>query len=671
MGSQRWNGRSADVVVVGGGSAGAATAGRLAAAGVDVLLVEAGPDYGPFGSGRWPAEVLDAAALATSHDWGYASGPVAGRAPWTWERARILGGCSAHNGAIAAVGHHTDYDAWGLAGWSTDELRPLFATALAAMCVRAYEPHEAGPFHARCLDAAVSARWRIASDLCDLDANESFGLETVNVVDGIRWNSAFAYLDPVRGSGRLTIVDRAIVDRLEETDTGVVVHAIVDGTPTPIGADTVVIAAGVYGTPAILQRSGIGDPGRLRAVGVEPVVESPLVGSNLHDHPMVNAGRELAGDLRRAIEEATARGFVPEEQTLGKARSSLATDGVFDLHLFPVCASTQTTFTGGRALVEVACMTPRSRGRVDIVSTDPEEHPRIDHRYLTDHADHDLTVLRDGLVLAEDLLAQPALADVLLPEPPRDVSDAAIRRDVMHYYHPVGTAPMGTDPATSVCAPDGRVHGLTRVVVGDVSLMPQIPRANTNIPAVVIGERIAAFLLGQRRSHGHSRDRVPRAEVAARASGAGAPWHTPVMADTSMTAAEREAFLADVHVGVLAVERPGKGPLVHPIWYVFDGADVTISMEADSVKARLLARAGRASMTVQVEHPPYRYVTVEGPVTLEPAHDGDGYDLREVAIRYLGPEAGAHYAESTSGTYAAVAARLRPEHWTTVDYGKA
>ena len=496
MSEQRVTGRSAEVVVVGGGSSGAAIAGRLVAAGVGVVLVEAGPDYGPFADGRWPAEILDAAALATSHDWGYASGPVPGRQPWTWERARIMGGCSAHNGAIAAVGHHADYDAWALPGWSTDDLRPVFASVLAAMRVRAYTPEEAGPFHAACLRAAESAGWRIASDLCDLDAGAGFGLETVNVVDGVRWNSAFAYLDPVRGEARLSIVDRAIVDRVEETATGAVVHAIVDGAPITIGGDTVVLAAGVYGTPAILQRSGVGDPDRLRRVGVTPVVESPLVGTNLHDHPMVNAGRELAPELRRAIEQATARGFVPEEQTLGKACSSLATDGIFDLHLFPVCASTQTTLTGGRALVEVACMTPRSRGRVDIVSTDPEAHPSIDHGYLTDADDHDLGVLRDGLVLAEELLAQPALAEVLVPEPSRDLSDAAIRRDVMHYYHPVGTAPMGTDADSSVCDASGRVRGMERVVVGDVSLMPQIPRANTNIPAVVIGERIAAILLG-------------------------------------------------------------------------------------------------------------------------------------------------------------------------------
>lgn len=481
--------------MIGGGSSGATMAGRLAAAGVEVVLVEAGPDYGPFAGGRWPPEILDAAALATSHDWGYGSGPVPGRAPWTWERARIMGGCSAHNGAIAAVGHRSDYDAWCLPGWSADDLRPLFAAALAAMQVRAYRRDEAGPFHARCLAAAESAGWLIASDLCDLDANESFGLETVNVVDGVRWNSAFAYLDPVRDGGRLSIVDRALVDRVEETASGVVVHAIVDGQAIRIGGDVVVLAAGVYGTPAILQRSGVGDPDRLRRVGVMPMVDAPLVGANLHDHPMVNAGRQLADGLRREIDDGMARGFVPEEQTLGKARSSLARDGVFDLHVFPVCASTQTVLTGGRALVEVACMTPLSRGRVDIVSTDPEAHPHIDHGYLNDPEGHDLAVLRDGLALAEDLLSQAALAEVLVAEPRRDVSDAAIRRDVMHYYHPVGTTPMGTDPATSVCGPDGRVHGLQRIVVGDVSLMPQVPRANTNIPAVVIGERIAALLL--------------------------------------------------------------------------------------------------------------------------------------------------------------------------------
>lgn len=491
----------ADVAVLGGGSAGAVVAARLAERGVDVVLVEAGPDYGPLGDGRWPVEILGAAMLATSHDWGYGSGPVPGRAPWTFERARIMGGCSAHNGAIAAVGHRSDYDGWGLPQWRTDALRPTFAAVLERMRVRTYAREEAGPFHARALEAAAAAGWRVdpqsfAGDLCDLDAGDGFGLESVNVVDGVRWNTAFAYLDPVRGSGSLRILDRTLVDRLEAAPSHVTVLAVRDGSAVRVRAQTVVLAGGVYGTPAVLQRSGVGDPAELRAVGITPVHDLPAVGQHLHDHPMVNAGRALGPDMVAWLDEAARSGFVPEEQTLGKASSSLADDGVYDLHVFPVCASTQTQPTHGRALVEVACMTPRSRGRLHVTGPDPLAAPRIDHGYLTDAEGHDLAVLRDGLRLAEALLEQPALASALVPERPRDLSDEALRRDVQHYYHPVGTARMGTDASTSVCDARGRVHGLERVLVADASLMPTVPRANTNIPAIVVAERVAGFLTG-------------------------------------------------------------------------------------------------------------------------------------------------------------------------------
>lgn len=508
MSAQRDDSRidGAEVVVIGGGSGGAVVAGRLVEAGVSVVLVEAGPDYGHIDEGRWPTEILGADLIATTHDWGYTSGPVPGRdEPWTWERARILGGCSAHNGAIAAVGHHADYDAWNLPGWDTATLRPLFATALERMRVRTYTRAEAGPFHDRCLDAAVSAGWPVntttfASDLCDLDAGDNFGLEPVNVFEGIRWNTAFAYLDPVRATGKLTIVDHTVVDRVAGGDGSqpVTVHAIRHGQPLTITADRVVLAAGVYGTPAILQRSGIGPADALRPLGIEPVVDLPAVGANLHDHPMINASRALAPELQRWLTEAAAAGFVPEEQTLGKARSSLAADGIYDLHVFPVCSNTQTQLTKGRALMEVACVNPRSRGTVLVAGPDPEAHPRIDHGYLSDPEGHDWQVLRDGLEQAEEFLSQPALQAILVDEPQGDRSEAAIRRGVLHYYHPVGTAALGLDPATSVCDPTGRVHGRPGLTVADASLFPTIPRANTNIPAVVAGERIAQMLLAGR-----------------------------------------------------------------------------------------------------------------------------------------------------------------------------
>ena len=486
----------ADVAVIGGGSTGAVVAARLAEGGVDVLLIEAGPDYGARTAGKWPSELLDAAMIATSHDWGYGSGPVAGREPWTFERARVIGGCSSHNGAIAAVGHRTDYDSWNLEGWSTGDLRPHFSTALAKMCVRTYLTSEAGPFHARCLEAAAGLGWRTAEDLCDLDANDSFGLESVNIVDGVRWNTAFAYLDPVRSLPNFRVLDNALVDRIVDHLGGATIHTIRNGQRELLDVGTVVVSAGVYGSPSILQRSGIGDPDKLRALGVAPVHQLRGVGANLHDHPMVHADREVGVDLKRWIDEAAAAGFVPEEQTLGKAVSSVAGDGIFDLHLYPVCASTQTVLTGGRALVEVACVTPVSRGDVHIASADPHAAPRIDHRYLSDEEDHDIRVLRDGLMMAEELLNHPALASILGRPVTDTSSDARIRKEVVHYYHPVGTCRMGhdTDP-DAVCNVGGRVHGLHSVVVADASLMPQIPRANTNIPCVVVGERIAASLL--------------------------------------------------------------------------------------------------------------------------------------------------------------------------------
>lgn len=477
---------AADIVVVGAGSAGCAVAGRLAEQGRDVLLLEAGPDYGPSDSGRWPAELLSARMLATSHDWGYKSGR------WNFERARVMGGCSSHNGAIAAVGHRADYDGWGLPGWSGADVEPLFRTVVERMRVRSYGRDEAGPYHARCMDAAEALGWPIASDLCDLDANSAFGMETVNVVGDTRWNAGFAYLDHVRG-GTLRILDEVLVDRLVSWGGSVQLAAVRRGAAIAIEAGTVVIASGVYGTPLLLERSGIGSPAALRAAGVASRVDLPGVGANLHDHPMVHADRAVGPQLQQWLDEAAATGFLPEEQTLGKFVSSVATDGIYDTHVFPVCASDQTSFMFGGVHVEVACMTPRSRGEIHISSADPAAHPHIDHGYLNDHEGHDLAVLRDGLVLAEQLLDYPLLAEVLGERITDMSTDRAIRDTVAHYYHPVGTCAMGTGPM-AVCDANGRVHGVEGVVIADASLMPQIPRANTNLPAVMIGERIAQTL---------------------------------------------------------------------------------------------------------------------------------------------------------------------------------
>lgn len=137
------------------------------------------------------------------------------------------------------------------------------------------------------------------------------------------------------------------------------------------------------------------------------------------------------------------------------------------------------------------------------------------------------------------------------------------------------------------------------------------------------------------------------------------------MADFRMTPEQREIFLADLHVGVLSVERSDGPPLVTPVWYRYrPGGDVELMTDDVSVKGRLLRTAGRASLCAQREQPPYAYVTVEGPVAITPAADGD---LLDIATRYLGPDGGRAYAESNAGGDSSLV-RLTPQRWFSTDY---
>jgi Pyridoxamine 5'-phosphate oxidase len=138
------------------------------------------------------------------------------------------------------------------------------------------------------------------------------------------------------------------------------------------------------------------------------------------------------------------------------------------------------------------------------------------------------------------------------------------------------------------------------------------------------------------------------------------------MALGNMNSAEREAFLAGVHVGVLAVDEPGRGPHALPIWYDFVNGEVLARIDGGSRKAQLLRAARRATLTVQTETAPYQYVSVEGPVTVEPRP----FDDLAVAIRYLGSELGPWYAENNAPDESSTVVTLRPEHWRTFDFGK-
>jgi PPOX class probable F420-dependent enzyme len=135
-----------------------------------------------------------------------------------------------------------------------------------------------------------------------------------------------------------------------------------------------------------------------------------------------------------------------------------------------------------------------------------------------------------------------------------------------------------------------------------------------------------------------------------------------------MTSAEREQYLADVHVGVIAVERPDRAPLAVPIWYGYQpGGEVLLWTESDSVKHKLIRDAGRFAITVQDENPPYKYVTAEGDVTgIAPADDAE---VRELAVRYLGQQAGGQFTEQNL-TPTSVVIRMRPQRWLSTDYSR-
>ena len=493
-----------DTTVIGGGTAGAAVAGRLAAQGnQSVLLVEAGHDYGPVSAGQWPIDLLDARVVADHerHDWGYTSAARTGQIDHPLQRARVIGGCSAHNGCICLRGSRADYDGWSAAGnhgWSTDELLPFFRRAETALYVRNFAPTDITPFHDACLEAMVNAGLPRATDLNDLDEDVGVGTSPVNIVDGIRWNTAMAYLDPVRDGGYLTVLGDTIVDKINFTQgRGTSVDIIGPRGAETVDTNRIIVCAGAYGSPAVLLRSGIGPANDLRCLGIATVSDLPGVGHNLHDHPVVNL-RYSSTELFSAMEAFVVKGNIPfTEQSIAKALSTNGTER-YDLHIYPFTSVGPTDDGRWECTIPVANMTPLSRGTLRLTSDEPTAHPIIDTGYLTDADDEDLAVLMNGMELAREIAQHQPLASLIgdeLPSSAQCVSNEDVRRSSLHYYHPVGTCKMGpcSDPQ-AVVDELGKIHGTDNVYVANASVIPTIPRANTNLPTLVVAERIVECL---------------------------------------------------------------------------------------------------------------------------------------------------------------------------------
>lgn len=305
---------------------------------------------------------------------------------------------------------------------------------------------------------------------------------------GLRRSAALTYLARARARPNLAIRSEIMVDRIiveGRRATGVALAA-----PSEIvRADRIILAAGAYGSPALLLRSGIGPAEPLQSLGIAPRADRPGVGRNLLDHPIV--------PLLLNAADAQPSAPSPWTQMLLTCTSEPGVPG-FDLHVF-----------GGRGrespdhyLLAVGLMTPRSSGHVRLRSADPTAAPMIEHGYLS-HP-NDLPRLISGMRQAQRLVSTPPLAERIRQQPPPGTADTdaalgeLVRARLTTYFHPVGTCRMG--PATdeeAVVDARGAVHEIDQLWVVDASIMPTIPTGNTNVPTLMIAERCAAWLAGE------------------------------------------------------------------------------------------------------------------------------------------------------------------------------
>jgi choline dehydrogenase len=542
-----------DYVIVGAGSAGCVLANRLSEdPDVRVLLLEAGP---PDTNENIHVPLGYLKLAGTEVDWDYHSAPehecYSRRIPLP--RGRVLGGSSSVNAMIYIRGNPRDYDEWGVPGWSWAEMLPYFLKA---------EDNERGAseWHGVGGPLPVSegrSRNAIAEAFVDagvqagLARNPDFngpeqdgvGLYQVTQRGGMRASAAVAYLHPAMPRPNLTVMPYMQVQRVLFDGTRAVgVQASQLGQQQQFTADReVILCGGAYNSPQLLMLSGVGPAEHLTMREIEVLLDRPAIGENLSDHPaaqLVWTTPEPVSLLLalepEALQEYEASQSGPFASNLAEAggfarvaRGAAAPDTQF--HLAPV----QIVDEGMRdpeahgVWVSPCLLTPEGRGTVRLASNDPSAKPIIHNAFYT--SGEDMRRMIDGVRLTLDICAQPALQPYCAEPfntPDGDSEDALrshVARTTFAIYHPVGTCRMGQD-ADAVVDVQLRVNGVEGLRVVDASVIPVVPRGNTNAPTIALAER-AADLIRYGRALAQEADAAPDAEVAAAAPPQAAAVH--------------------------------------------------------------------------------------------------------------------------------------------------
>ena len=524
-----------DYIVVGAGSAGAVVANRLSAdARNKVLLLEAGPAGHP-----WSRIPISYAKLINdpAANWLYASEPEAntnGR-KLPVPRGRMLGGSSAINGMAFVRGQAQDFDTWaqmGNHGWSYANVLPFFKRMESYTGgddefrgregpLRVTNPEPRDKLYAALIRAAGEVGIAHNPDYNGA-AQDGIAMSQATISSGRRMSTARCYLDPIIKRENLHIETNALTEALVlegKRCTGV--RYSVAGTMREArAAREVVVSAGTINSPQLLELSGIGQPDRLRSLGIDVCHALPGVGENLRDHYAprtrwsIGAKRITFNDrgrglglvwqaLRYAALGQGMLGMVAAPiRAFVRSREGLEAP---DVLLGWVPMLTEPGPKGPRISRQagVTCyahpMRPESKGHIHIASSDPRRPPAINFNFLSSPIDAEITAR--AVRIARAVMTAPAMGPMRVTEIAPGVSrttDAKIldwvKQAAETTYHPVGTCKMGSD-AMAVVDAQLRVHGIAGLRVADASIMPTLTSGNTNAPSIMIGEKAADMVL--------------------------------------------------------------------------------------------------------------------------------------------------------------------------------